>query len=125
MKKFIVITFLFIYGASFIKPFAPAIFNYMSKKVWEYSHKNLVEDINGRVSILSVLADMAKHNNPNHDTTPAQDVSKSAGNSFVCLVPNLNCCFSGYDNLKSYFSHYIFNNQIVFKQNTTPPPKSA
>ncbi len=125
MKKFIIITFLFIYVGSFIKPFAPAIFNYISKKVWEYSHTNHVEEINGRVNILSVLADMAKHNNPNDDTTPAPDVTKSAGSSFVCIVPNLYCSFSGNDVLKKYFSQYIFNNQIVFKQNTTPPPKSA
>ena len=111
--------------ASFIKPFAPAIFNYISKKVWEHSHNSHVEKMSGRVNILSILADMAKQTSTQNNTTPNPDATKSAGSFFACIIPRLNFGFCANEILEKYFAHYTFNNQIVFLKNTTPPPKSA
>lgn len=125
MKKLIVVVFLFIYLASFLKPFFPAIYNFISKNIWECSHKSRVEKMGGRVHFLTVLADIAKHNNANHDSNPVPDGTKSVNSTFSFIVPNLNCSICSNEVLVIFFPNFIFNNEIIFKQNTTPPPKRA
>lgn len=79
----------------------------------------------GRVNFLNVLTDMSKHNDSKKDTTSPPEATKSGSTSFAYVVSRLNCSFCCHDVFEKNFPHYIFNNQIVFQQITTPPPKSA
>lgn len=79
--------------------------------------------MSGRVNFLGTLADMAKHNNPKQTETPTPDGTKSASGSFSFIVPKLIGSFYCSEVLEKYSTNYLFNNEIIFKQNTTPPPK--
>ena len=125
MKKLIVVAFLFIYLASFLKPFFPAIYNFISKNIWECSHKSRVEKMGGRVHFLTVLADIAKHNNAKHDSNPVPDGTKSVNSTFSFIVPNLNCSICSNQVLEKYFPNYLLTCEIIFQQLNTPPPKRA
>lgn len=125
MKKLIIHTLLVFYLFSFAKPFAPAIFNSISKYLWEVSHKKAVEKMDGRVNLLVVLADMAKHNSPKSNNTPQPDTYKASSGSFLSIVSKYNYNFALNEITTKYFSHNSDFFHSVFQKYTTPPPKVA
>lgn len=110
--------------ASVLKPFAPVIFDYITKTVWQISHRNHVKNMTGRVNWLIELADMAKHNNPKQNNTPQPDASKVSSGSF-CVIPKFNYTFSFNHTGERYFSNYLSSVSLVFIQITAPPPKES
>lgn len=125
MKKLIAITLILIHAYSFVKPHVPVIFNYISKTIWEISHNYKIKNMSQRTNILVLLKDMAKHNSPKQSNTPQPDSINQSSFSFLCLIPKYNHSFS-FDETEKEFSHYYLGNiPLVFRKNTTPPPKVA
>ena len=126
MKRGLIYIFIFFYMTSFLKPFTPAIYGYVSKTIWTHQHTNLVESIKGnRINVLAILGDMAKHNNPKQDNTPPIDSVKLSSGSIICIIPSLNNLLIDQPLLQKYFDHYNLSEQLVFRQLSTPPPKVA
>lgn len=125
MKKLISITLIFFFIFSIVKPCIPFAFNYISKKVWEISHNYKVRNISPRTNFLVVLKDMAKNNNPKPTNPPQPDSINQSSFSFLCLISKNSCSFSLDETSKEFFPYCFGNIPLVFRRNTSPPPKVA
>ncbi len=123
MKKILVYTFIIFYLVNWLKPFAPTVYSYISKTIWKHEHQNRLNNMDGRINFLAVLADIAKHNNPKQDSNTSPDSFKQAPSFFACIVPKLNSQQLSTTSRKVYFAFYNDTEYFVFRQLSTPPPK--
>ncbi len=123
MKKYLVYTFIFFYMASYLKPFIPSLCNVVSKQMWVIQHQHKVKNLEGRVNMLDVLTDMAKHNNPKPDNTPQPDSFKQVSIVFAGVIPQINQVVFFNTKPEIQFAHYISTIGLDFSTLSTPPPK--
>lgn len=103
----------------------PYAFDFVAKKVWQYSHSKKVNKMRGHVNLLQVLADMAKHNNPKPVDNNPLDASKTAGNSAAEVASAFPIVFTNNIPRQNYFSQYKEHLYLVFHRHDTPPPRLA
>jgi len=123
MKKILVYTFIIFYLAAWLKPFAPAVYSYVSKTLWEHEHKSRVKNMDGRINLLAVFADIAKHNSPKQDNNNLPDSLKQSPTSCACIVPKFNYQLTFNTSRQVYFDFYNDTVNFVFRKLSTPPPK--
>jgi len=103
----------------------PYAYDFLAKKVWQYSHTKKVNQLQGHVNLLQVLADMAKHNNPKPVDNNPLDAFKTAGNSAAEVASAFSIVFTNNIPQQNYFSQYTEHLYLVFHRHDTPPPRVA
>lgn len=124
MQRLITFILIVFYLASYIKPYAPAAYAFISKTIWKIEHQNRIDNIKGTASLLTVLADMSKNNNPNQNTDQQPDSYKQSGASFICLIPSPPLLSGFIAGAEKYFEFYKTPVSLVFTKLNTPPPKA-
>ncbi len=123
MKKIIALTLIFYYLYSFAYPYVPVIYNFISKTIWEYSHKEKVKNLSPRTNILLVLKDMAEHNSPQKSNVPISDSLIPSSFSYLDDFSKIDFSIFLFKSNRKLFSNYLEKSSLIFRNNPAPPPK--
>lgn len=97
----------------------------VSKEIWSIQHQCKIKNIEARINILEVLADMAKHNCPKQDNNSQPDSFKLSCIAFAAIIPQINSAIFLSAKSKKQFTHYVSTTGLDFSTLDTPPPKVA
>ena len=122
MKKVIAIVLIFYYLYSFTYPYVPVIYNFISKTIWENSHKERVNNLSPRTNMLIVLKDMVEHNSPKKSTIPISDSLISSSFSYLEVLSKIDFSIFLFESNRKLFIYYLDNVSLIFKNNPAPPP---
>lgn len=122
MKKVIALVLFFYYLYSYTYSYVPVIYNFLSKTIWENSHKERVNNLSPRTSMLIVLKDMAEHNSPKKSTIPISDSLISSSFSYLEVLSKIDFSMFLFESNRKLFIFYLDNVSLMFKNNPTPPP---
>ena len=125
MKKVIALTLIIYYLYSFAYPYAPVIYNFISKTIWEHSHKERVNNLSPRTNILIVLKDMAERNSPNKSNIPISDSFISSSFSYLEVLCKIDFSMFLFESNRKLFIDYLEDLSLIFRNNPAPPPKFA
>lgn len=125
MKKIIALTLIFYYLYSFAYPYVPVICNFISKTVWEHSHKERVKNLSPRTNILIVLKDMAEHNSPKKSNVPISDSLIPNSFSYLETISKIDFSRFLFVSNRKLFSYFLQDVSLIFRNNPAPPPKLA
>ena len=123
MKKVIALTLIFYYLYSFAYPYVPVICNFISKTIWEHSHKEKVKNLSPRTNILIVLKDMAEHNSPQKPNVPASDSLIPSSFSYLEVLTKFEFSIFLLESNRKLFCGYLEDVSLIFRNNPAPPPK--
>lgn len=122
MKKVIALVLFFYYLYSYTYSYVPVIYNFLSKTIWENSHKERVNNLSPRTSMLIVLKDMAENNSPKKSTIPISDSLISSSFSYLEVLSKIDFSMFLFESNRKLFIFYLDNVSLMFKNNPTPPP---
>ena len=125
MKKVIALTLIIYYLYSFAYPYVPVICNFISKTIWEHSHKEKVKNLSPRSSILIVLKDMAENNSPKKSNIPISDSLISSSFSYLEVLCKIDFSIFLFESNRKLFIDYLEDLSLIFRNNPAPPPKFA